>query len=189
MTPPSINEVAAYVTGIVRMVRDEPEGLQYLDLSAGGFWRSFWAFAYSLPAFLVFWTMDHLARLTTDPEAQISIAFFIRSAAADAAGIVLAIAAVAVIARPLGISNRFVQWVVAGNWLSLPLAYAMAVVTLLSFGLFGQGGSILLLVVVLAALVVAWRVARVALAGDGLLAFGLLVLTELVFILTSVILG
>lgn len=189
MTPPTVNEVAAYLTGIVRMVRDEPEGLRYLDLSAGGFWRSFWAFAYCLPAFMVFWTTDHLARLVDDPDAKIGLGFFIRSAATDAAGIALALLAVALIARPMGISDRFVQWVVAGNWLALPLAYAMAVVQLLSLGLFGQGGSVLLLIAVIAALIVNWRVARVALGGDGLLAFGLLVLTELVFILTSVLMG
>ncbi|WP_136657545.1 hypothetical protein [Nitratireductor sp. XY-223] len=189
MTPPSINEVTAYVTGVVRMIRDEPEGLQLLDLSAEGFWRSFWAIVYSLPAYLVFWTTDRLAQLTENPEAELGVGFFLRSAVTDLAGIAAALLAVAVIARPIGISDRFVQWVVAGNWLSLPLNYVMAAITLFSLGLFGFDGSFILVIVFIAALVISWRVYRVALDGDGLLAFGILVLTQIVFVLTTVALG
>ena len=83
------------------------------------------------------------------------------------------------------------QWVVAGNWLSLPLAYAMAAATLLTFGASGQEGAAapFMLIVVLAALVITWRVYRVAMEGDGLLAFGLLLITEIIFIIVQVALG
>lgn len=186
---PSINEMAAYVTGVVKMARNEAEGLNYLDLSTSGFWRSFWAYAYCLPAFLTFWLSERAVRLATVPDEALGTGFFLRSVLSDAVGIALGILAVALVARPIGIADRFVHLIVSANWLSLPLAYVMAAGTLLTMGTGGESGSFLLLIIILGALAVSWRVFRVALGGDGLLAFGLLVLMELVFVITNVVLG
>ena len=186
---PSINEMAAYVTGVVKMARNEAEGLNYLDLSTSGFWRSFWAYAYSLPAYLVFWLSNRAAIMAAAPHANCGTGFFVYSALSDAVGIALGITAVALVARPMGIADRFVHLIVSANWLSLPLAYVMAAGTLLTMGTGGESGSFLLLIIILGALAVSWRVFRVALGGDGLLAFGLLVLMELVFVITNVVLG
>ncbi|MEX3011278.1 hypothetical protein [Hoeflea sp. TYP-13] len=191
MTIPSLNEVAAYLTGVVKMVRGETEGLNYLDLSWRGFWRSFWAFAFSLPAYGVFWMSERNSLLASSPDIELGAGFFLRAAVSDVAGVIAAICAVAIAARPLGISDRFVQWVVAGNWLSLPLSYATAAVTLVSLGAVGSQGAAapLLLIVVLVSLVITWRVYRVALDGDGLLALILLVISEFVFVLVSLVIS
>lgn len=177
------------MTGIVRMVRNEPDGLNYLDLSTRGFWQSFWSYAFSLPAYIALWLSNRAAQLAATPDSDLGTGLFLRAALTDATGIAVGICAVAVVARPMGIADRFVHLIVSTNWLSLPLVYATAMTTLLTIGTGGESGAFLQLIIFLAALTISWRVIRVALGGDGLMAFGLLVLMQLVFALTKVVLG
>lgn len=48
-----VNEVASGVYGAWLLARRRPEGLNWLDASIDGFWRSFWAAVLVAPAFLV----------------------------------------------------------------------------------------------------------------------------------------
>lgn len=190
MTIPSINEVASYLTGIYRLVRGDEGGLDHLDITTSGFWRSFWAFAYSLPAFCFFWLLERDIQLASYPDVKIGAGFFFKAAATDVASIAAAIGAVALAARPLGISGRFAQWVIAANWLSLPLSYILAAVGLAAYSTSGVAGTgPLVMIAVLAALVVNWRVYRSALGGDNTLAFIVLLISEFVSVSVSMALG
>lgn len=191
MRPPSSGEVGNYLTGIARMAFGDAEGLKFLDLTTRGFWRSFWAFAYSLPAYCVVWIADRNSLLTAQPETQAGFGYLVSSATTDVAGIALALLAVALLARPLRMSNRFAQWVIVGNWLSLPIAYVMAPINWLAVGIPGAEGiaAALTILAIVGVLVISVRVYRVALGGDGMLAFGLLVISELIYIMTKLSLG
>ena len=52
---PGLEEVEAYVHGIFLLARNRAEGFKWLDISADGFWRSFWSIAYAVPALAVSW--------------------------------------------------------------------------------------------------------------------------------------
>lgn len=190
MTVPSINEVAGYLTGIYDLVRGEEAGLNHLDLTTTGFWRSFWAYAYALPAFCFFWILERDNHLAQHPDAEIGAGFLARAAMTDVVGLVASLGAVALAARPLGMTDRFAQWVIAANWLALPVSYVLAAVGLATLSVSGVGGAgPMFLIALIAALVIGWRVYRSALGGDGLLAFIVLFISEFVSILVSVIIG
>ena len=190
MTVPSINEVASYLTGIYDLMRGEPAGLNRLDLTTSGFWRSFWAFAYALPALCFFWILERDILLAQQPDTELGAGFFVRTAATDVVGVVASLAAVAIAARPLGMSDRFAQWVIAANWLALPVSYVLAAVGLATLSVSGVGGAgPMFMIALLAALVIGWRVYRSALGGDGLLAFLVLVISEFTSVLVSIVLG
>ncbi len=188
---PSSQEIRIYLTGIVKMARGDATGLNHLDVSMRGFWRSFWVLPLCLPAFAMFWIADRNALVADHPDMETGFGFFVKVALTDLAGILLSLLAVAVLARPLNMTDRFVQWVIAGNWLSLPLAYFMAAVTWLSVKMPGPEGADLpfLLIAIGTALFASYRVSKVALNGDGMLAFGLLIMTELIFMLSTIMLG
>ncbi|MEM6463178.1 MAG: hypothetical protein AAF724_14790 [Pseudomonadota bacterium] len=189
MTVPSINEVSGYMTGIVKLVQGDQSGLYFLDLSTRGFWRSFWAFVYCLPAFAYFWVLERNAELQRFPDQLLGTGFFARAAIAEVLSIAAALVAVAIAARPLGIADRFAQWVIAANWLSLPISYVLAAIGLAATSIPGSGGGFLVMIAVIAALIVTWRVYRSALNGDGMLAFIVLLISQAVSVLVAVGLG
>jgi hypothetical protein len=54
----TIKEVRAAVTGIVQLARGEVAGLSYFDGSVRSFWRSFWAAAIVVPAWVLLLALD-----------------------------------------------------------------------------------------------------------------------------------
>ena len=52
---PSAEEIQQYLTGAWRMMLGKADGLRLLDLSADGFWNSFFAIVIALPALIVGW--------------------------------------------------------------------------------------------------------------------------------------
>ena len=191
MTIPRPAEVNYYLTGIVDMARGDRGGLAYLDKSARGFWRSFWALFYALPAYIYSWFHDRTVFQANNPETVVGADYIVRSALADAAGLVVSLVVVALLARPLGMTDRFVQWVIASNWLSLPLAYIAGVVLMVTtvLGTHGSLTFLLMIVLIVGVLVVSYRVYKIALEGDGMLAVGIIIITHLVglFVMLAIV--
>jgi len=75
----------------------------------------------------------------------------------------------ALVARPLGVSRHFVRYVVVTNWLALAVSYAVAVPVLLRLLVPGAAvaGALLSIAVFIGAIVVLYRVTRLAFDGDG----------------------
>lgn len=48
---PKFSEIATALYGAYRLARLDPQGMQYFDLSIGGFWRSFFAAVLMAPFF------------------------------------------------------------------------------------------------------------------------------------------
>ncbi|WP_144861332.1 transporter [Mesorhizobium sp. J18] len=165
---PPAEEIQRYLSGAWRLMMGRQDGLRMLDLTVDGFWNSFFAIIVALPALVVGWVAVANDSSLFDPGFAGRLALVIRLAIIDLGAWVLPIAVLALVARPAGIADRFVHYVVATNWASaltlwimLPPALirlfwpgATELVTLLSLGLF------------VVTLVLLWRLTNVAI-GKG----------------------
>jgi hypothetical protein len=147
---PTAAEIQRYLTGAWRLMTGKPDGLQLLDISADGFWNSFFAIVIALPALIVGW-VGVANEIAAEPLVGSRFSVLLRLAAIDLSAWVLPLAALAVAAPLAGIGARFVHYVVASNWgsaliiwLMLPAALLRLIspassdlATLLSLGLFG----------------------------------------------------
>lgn len=166
---PGLEEVETYLKGVVLLARNRADGLKAFDISADGFWRSFWAIVYSVPAMATTWATYRFAFLQTGGEgARAGIGFIARLAVVDVLTWVAPLIVLALVARPLGVSRHFVRYVVVTNWLGLLASYAMAVPSLLRLlaPQAAAAGAILSVVVFVGTIVVLYRVTRLAFDGD-----------------------
>jgi hypothetical protein len=143
-----LGEIRAALDGSWLLLRNRPEGMAFFDQSIHGFWRSFLVILLLVPAFLVsgaaekrFYFLENLYH----PDAFPNEAFWFAQAAGlglDWVALPLVLAALAV---PIGISRRYVPFIVARNWTSL-LASVPYLVTYLLFllGILSPGVTVLL---------------------------------------------
>ncbi len=165
---PSAENIQLYLTGAWRMMMGKADGLRLLDLSADGFWNSFFAIVIALPALVVGWVgvANELNQLPGIFGSKLSIVA--RLAVIDFSTWVLPLVALAVIAPLAGIADRFVHVVVASNWASALIVWIMLPPSLL--GLFWPGasdaGAFLSFVLFVLTMALSWRMTNVAL-GKG----------------------
>lgn len=123
---PTADEIEIYLKGALRLMRGKADGLKMLDLSADGFWNSFFAVVLALPAFVVGWVAV-ANDLSRDPEivgGRFSI--FFRLGFIDVGTWLIPLALLALAAKPAGLANRFVAYVVATNWAQVIIVWMMA---------------------------------------------------------------
>ncbi|RWF31867.1 transporter, partial [Mesorhizobium sp.] len=114
----------ASLVGAWRLMFGKADGLRLLDLSADGFWNSFYAIVVAAPALIVGWV--GIANEIGDPEAFAGrLGMLIRLATVDIGSWVLPLVALALVAPRTGIGGRFVHYVVASNWASAIIAWLM----------------------------------------------------------------
>jgi hypothetical protein len=165
---PSAENIQLYLTGAWRMMLGKADGLRLLDLSADGFWNSFFAIVLALPALVVGWvgTANELSQLSGAFGGKLSIV--VRLAVIDLATWVLPLIALAAVASRAGIADRFVHLVVASNWASALIVWIMLPASLL--GLFwpaaSDAGALLSLALFMLTMVLSWRLTNVAI-GKG----------------------
>jgi len=165
---PSAENIQLYLTGAWRMMMGKPDGLRLLDLSADGFWNSFFAIVVALPALVVGWvgTANELSQFADVFGSKLSIVA--RLAVIDLGTWVLPLIALAAVASRAGIGDRFVHFVVASNWASALIVWIMLPPALL--GLFLPGASevmtLLSLALFVLTMVLSWRVTNIAI-GKG----------------------
>ncbi|TGS11338.1 transporter [Mesorhizobium sp. M2E.F.Ca.ET.209.01.1.1] len=120
----SADETYASLAGAWRLMFGKTDGLRLLDLSADGFWNSFFAIVVAAPALIVGWV--GIANEIGDPEAFAGrLGMLIRLATVDIGSWVLPLVALALVAPRAGIGGRFVHYVVASNWASAIIAWLM----------------------------------------------------------------
>lgn len=125
---PRLDEVLHYLTGIFLLLRQKQEGFGWLDLTLRGLGRSFWAFAWCLPAFTVIWASWRLYYLGSMPEGTpAGVNFFVRLLVIDVVGWLLPLVLLAALARPLGYGKYLATVVTASNWVAVLFSYAAAV--------------------------------------------------------------
>ncbi|MDX8480321.1 transporter [Mesorhizobium sp. VK24D] len=120
----SADETFASLTGAWRLMFGKADGLRMLDLSADGFWNSFFAIVVAAPALIVGWV--GIANEIGDPNAFAGrLSMLIKLATVDIGSWVLPLVVLALVAPRAGIGGRFVHYVVASNWASAIIAWLM----------------------------------------------------------------
>lgn len=114
-------EIQSGLTGAWRMMAGRADGLRLLDLTADGFWNSFFAIVVAAPAMALGWIM--LADQFSDVQAASRAGLVLRYAMRDLGTWVLPLVGLALTAKPAGIGDRFVPYVVASNWGSALLVW------------------------------------------------------------------
>lgn len=163
----SADETQSALLGAWRLMLGKADGFRLLDLSADGFWNSFFAIVVALPAMIVGWV--GIANEIGDPDAFAGrFGMVVRLAVIDLGTWVLPLVALAFVGRRAGIGGRFVHYVVASNWASAIVAWLMLPPALLR--LFGpatdQAVSLFSLVLFIATMVLTWRMTNLAI-GRG----------------------
>lgn len=181
-----MSEIRRNLTGAWRLMTGRADGLRLLDISADGFWNSFYAIPVALPALAVGWLMTA------------------NGIAADGGGRLATLAALAVVdlsvwivplivfvaaAPQFGLTNRVAHLVVAYNWgealmnwLALPVA-----LFLLVFDVSQQTSDALMLLTFIVLTVLGWRLVTTAIgrgAAVGSAVFGGLFVVSVVVLIT-----
>ncbi len=125
---PQLEEISIYLKGLWLLVSGKPEGLDWLDLSATGVWRSFAAILWCLPAMAVSWGAWRLFYLANmPPGTETGILFIVKLFVIDLVAWIFPLMLIAILAKPLSYDGQLAAIIVSSNWLSVPIFYAMAV--------------------------------------------------------------
>lgn len=117
---PSFEEIVQYLTGAWQLMLGREDGLRKLDVSVDGFWNSFYAIAVAFPALFLSWVAHANAYM---PVGESKMAWILQLALVELAGWIIPLIALAIAAKPAGILDRFVHFVVATNWASALIAW------------------------------------------------------------------
>ncbi len=171
-----MKETVASLYGVVRLAARDPDGLNHLDLTVEGFWRSFFAALVALPLFLVEREIARGIVAALDPGKGIA------PLGADLAVYLLdwPLSALVLLGVTwiLGRTDRFALLVIAMNWLavvSLGILCVTELVVLAAPAIFTP----FMMVVHLAILVIEFRVARIALGAGIVPAVGVVIVANL----------
>lgn len=149
------------------MATAKGDALPGMDISAEGFWRSFWSILLALPPMLLSWVA---AAPDFSEEGSALSLTVLRLGVADLAAWLLPIAGLAMVARTVGMGRSFAAYVIATNWGSailVWLAVPPALVRLVSPGEPDPSGF-LSLTIFLLSLVLGWRITHGALGRDAM---------------------
>ncbi|MDX3926585.1 MAG: hypothetical protein QHC90_12390 [Shinella sp.] len=185
---PGLDEILFYQNGIWLLLRQKQEGFGWLDLTVRGLMRSFWAFAWCLPAFAVIWASWRLYYLGNMPEGtSAGPGFFVKMLAVDVVSWLLPMVLATALAKPLGYGRYLVTVIIASNWISVPFAYAAAIPFALALVLPAAGSfaGLLLYAVFGASVVLQYRLLWMCTGKQTLLASALTAL----FILPPLLVG
>jgi hypothetical protein len=180
----------AGIEAAVALLLGKPGAVGRFDVSLEGFWRSFAAILLVLPSFAIVLMAEWRGQLQRLPPEVVDVPW-VGYAAERVAALGLDWVALplvlALLAGRLGLSGRYVAFIVARNWAS-PVAAALYAVPALLFST-GIIGNDLAVVVSLAVLCVVlhyfYRIARQTLAGPISLAIGVVVLDLLLGLFIS----
>lgn len=135
---PDLDQIFRYFHGVWRMMLGHRDGIDALDVSAEGFWNSFFALVIALPPLLASW-VAFAANVTDGSEdTGLRFAIVIRSAMVDFTAWLLPLLVIGLLARTIGISKRYATFVVATNWGSALLLWIFSPITLLQMFFPGQ---------------------------------------------------
>lgn len=161
-------DVQRGLLGAWRMMTGHADGLRLMDLSADGFWNSFASIPVALPALALGWCVaaGQMAALDSEPGTFLSLV--LRFAIVDIGSWILPLVALALVARQAKLTGRFVHYVVATNWASAIIVWAMLVPQMvgLLFPDAEQFDTLVALVFFAATMFGLWRVTNFAI-GKG----------------------
>lgn len=165
---PELAEIQQYLVGAWRMMTGRPDGIKMLDISADGFWNSFFAITISLPALIVGWVTITQSLAPAPAQFADRISVVLRLAIVDMGAWILPLVALGAAVRPAGLSDRFAHYVISTNWGSALIVWMMLPPTLLRlfFPAFGDYATIISTCLFIVSMVLNWRLTDSAL-GKG----------------------
>lgn len=169
---PGFREVQYYLAGIWLLIKLDPRGFRFLDISDRGVNRSFWAIIWCLPPTGISWLWWRNAYLRSmPPETDVGLAFYFRLGLVELANWFVPLVFAGLLLLAVRMGERFAPVVVSVNWLGVPLAYINGLLLALVFFLPGSVGivSMLLLIFMLAQVFVLARVLRMICQGHALM--------------------
>ncbi|MGB6117967.1 MAG: transporter [Mesorhizobium sp.] len=185
---PSAEQIQIYVAAAWQLILGRRAAIKQFDLSADGFWNSFYAMIVVLPMMLVTWVTiaNGFGDMAGEFGGRLSIV--LRLAFIDLLAWVVPIVVLAFSARALGIADRFVPYVVASNWGAVITSAIMLPVSLIELIFPGAVEALdaLSLFVFIAAMVVNWRLANASIdrgAGVAAGAFGVVVVASIAVVI------
>ncbi len=187
-------EIRAALDGSWLLLRNRPEGMAFFDQSIQGFWRSFSVIFLLVPVYVVsclaekrLFFAENLYHPDAFPNGSYWFAQFL-GMGVDWLALPLLLA---LLAAPIGISNRYVSFIVVRNWTSL-LASVPYLLTYILFLLDVISPGIVVLLSLTCLFVVIWyryQVARIALQTTVSLTIGVVVLDVLLTLVISQVVG
>lgn len=169
----------ASLSGAWDVMNGRAEGLRKLDITIDGFWRSFGAIVLILPVALIALASERVALPAVGGDlAALTGGYVVLRLIAVIIDWLTFPAILALFARPLGIANRFVPYIVARNWSAVLVAFMYAVPHLFhALGVLPTGMlSIALLILFGIAVWFAYVVVRTAMQVPPVLAIPIVIL-------------
>lgn len=141
------------LTGVMRLSLHDQKGLTWFEMTADGFFRSFWAIALAFPlyAYAVLGTLRAAQDIPDIEGKSVSIAVFVLlHIVFFVGGSLIFVAAMAPLSKLLNLQSRFTPFVIAYNWGTLA-AHIFGIVPVLAYalGLIGPTDGIAMSYVVL----------------------------------------
>ena len=191
---PSAENIQTYLAGVWKLMNGRQDGLRQLDLTIDGFWNSFFAIFVALPALGVGWVSFANELAGGDPFAY-RLWILAKLAAIDLISWVGPIVLFALLARPVGLIDRFVPYVVASNWASAVFAWFLLPPALID--LFWPESvdvtDLVSLVAIIVTLVFAWRLTNAVIARGAAVAtavfFAMIAVSVAILLVLQPILG
>lgn len=177
---PEAGSIQRALSGSLRLMMGRADGLKLLDLTADGFWDSFYAIVLSIPPLTATWVLN--AAFTPGASLKQRAAIVALSAAISLLAWLAPLLVLGLAARKLTISAEFPALVIASNWSSVLLSWALALPVLVTLAFPGQAeaASGLLICLYLVALVLTWRMTNAVMgkgAGPATAVFCILIVT------------
>lgn len=120
-----MNEAARQsIRAAIAVMAGRRDALGAFDLSADGFWGSFFAIVMAVPALAIGW-VAMARRASALPDAIAFDRLLAAYAVTDLAAWVVPLVLFAIAAKPLGLGERFVAYTVVTNWGSVPIVWLM----------------------------------------------------------------
>jgi hypothetical protein len=176
---PDRDEIVQSLTGAWRLFLDRPDAMRLFNVSVDGFWRSFAAIIFIVPAYALFAITERIEILgepVVDPIFSDGpfIANKVLTLLLDWVTLPILLAAFASL---LGVARSYTAYVVARNWCAVLATAPFGVVALLNLiGLLGNGPANLLSLVILVVVIrYNYMIARRALGAEMGLAIGVVI--------------
>lgn len=161
---PDPEEIQRGLTGAWRLMMGRSDGLKLLNTSVDGFWNSFFAMVVAAPALAIGWVASaNDLQLMNATGSKVSLVG--RLALIDVAVWILPLVLLTLVVRRIGIADRFIHYVVSGNWASALLVWMTlppSILRLLAPAT-SEFASLLSLGLFLLSLVLSWRQTNAAL--------------------------
>jgi hypothetical protein len=176
---PAWPEISSSLYGAWRLARGDRDGMNFMNLSIDGFWRSFFAAVLAAPAYLLILLIQH-----TSMDMEMS---WLPDLSSYVLGWICWPLVALGLTRMMGLAHNYIPYIITYNWANLVHISFLLPIALITHGqVLPQGLAAMVgLVATLAVLVYLWWVTRVALGASAGIAIGFVVLDVLLGFLLS----